>query len=67
MEILHGRKILESYNIQEKAIFYGFEEIKSQSFIWSFFAIIKLLTPSFVSFYRLPKDSLIGITRRVEI
>lgn len=67
MEILHGRKILESYNIQERAIFYGFEEIRSKNFIWSLFAIVKLLTPSFVSFYRLPKDRLIGITRRVEI
>ncbi|MDD5212387.1 MAG: KUP/HAK/KT family potassium transporter [Sulfuricurvum sp.] len=66
MEILNMEEILEKRSIDERTIFYGQEEIISDNPIWKFFAIIKDLSPNFVSFYKFPHEKLIGVARRAE-
>jgi len=58
--------ILKKNNINERTIFYGQEEIVTKHPIWTIFAIIKNLSPSFVSFYNFPHKKLIGVVRRAE-
>ena len=67
MEMLDVESVLKSQGIDERTIFYGQEEIVSESPIWTLFAIIKNLSPSFVSFYNFPHEKLIGVTRRAEL
>lgn len=47
-------------------IFYGDEEIVSDNFFWKIFAMIKDLSPNFVSFYNFPHEKLIGAARRAK-
>ena len=67
MEKLNVEKLLNERNINERTIFYGDEEIVSDSLIWKIFALIKDLSPSFVSFYNFPHEKLIGVSRRAKI
>jgi KUP system potassium uptake protein len=67
MEKLNMEKLLRERNINERSIFYGDEEIVSDSFIWKIFALIKDLSPNFVSFYNFPHEKLIGVARRAKI
>lgn len=67
MEMIDVEEILVNKNIDAKTIFYGQEEIIATNPIWIFFASMKNLAPSFVSFYKFPHDRLIGVTRRVEL
>jgi KUP system potassium uptake protein len=67
MEILDVEDILKEAGIDEKAIFYGFEEIVTRNIIWKLFAILKRVTPSFVQFYKLPSHKLHGVITRVEM
>lgn len=67
MEMLDVENILTSKNIEAKTIFYGQEEIVSKNPIWIFFASMKNLAPSFVSFYKFPHDRLLGVMRRIEL
>ena len=67
MEKLNVDAILRERNINERTIFYGDEEIVSNNFFWKIFAMIKDLSPNFVSFYNFPHEKLIGVARRAEI
>ena len=67
MEKLNVEQILLERRIDERAIFYGDEEIVSDNIFWKIFALIKALSPSFVSFYNFPYEKLIGIARRAKI
>ncbi|MDP3297982.1 MAG: KUP/HAK/KT family potassium transporter, partial [Thermodesulfovibrionia bacterium] len=67
MEIIDVEEILKEAGIDEKAIFYGLEDIATRNFIWKIFAMIKSLTPSFVQFYKLPSHKLHGVITRVEM
>lgn len=67
IEKLEVDKILKENSINERTIFYGDEEIVSKKIIWKIFALIKDLSPNFVSFYNFPHDKLIGIARRAEL
>lgn len=67
METLNVEALLREKNIDERTIFYGDEEIVSDSFIWKIFAFIKDVSPNFVSFYHFPHEKLIGVARRAEI
>lgn len=66
MEILNMESILQKNNIFERTIFYGQEEIVTKHPIWMIFAMIKSLSPTFVSFYNFPHKKLIGVVRRAE-
>ena len=67
LEIVNIENILRVYNVNEKVIFYGIEEVVSNNVIWKIFAIIKKLSPSFVRFYNLPAEKIHGILMRIEI
>jgi KUP system potassium uptake protein len=67
MEVIDIEEILREAGIDEKAIFYGLEEIISRSPLWTVFSIIKRLCPAFVQFYKLPAHKLHGVITRVEM
>jgi KUP system potassium uptake protein len=67
MEKLNVETILREKHINERVIFYGDEEIVSSNIFWKIFAMIKSLSPNFVSFYNFPYEKLIGVARRAEI
>jgi KUP system potassium uptake protein len=67
MEVIDVEEILREAGIDEKAIFYGLEEIISRSPLWKVFSIIKRLCPAFVQFYKLPAHKLHGVITRVEM
>ena len=67
MEVVNVEKILMEAGINEKAIFYGLEDIVTKNIFWSVFSIIKKLSPAYVQFYKLPSEKLCGIIYRVEM
>lgn len=67
MEILDIESMLNNEGINERAIFYGQDEIVPSNIFWSIFAMVKNLSPSFVHFYDFPSSKIIGVARRVEM
>jgi len=67
MEVFDVEEILREAGIDERAIFYGIEDITTGNFFWKVFATIKRQTPTFVQFYKLPPHKLHGIVTRVEM
>ncbi|HSA06802.1 MAG TPA: KUP/HAK/KT family potassium transporter [Candidatus Gastranaerophilales bacterium] len=67
MEVINIEKIINSAGIEEKVIFYGFEDIVTDNLIWKIFSFIKKVTPSYVQFYSLPSNKLHGVITRVEL
>ncbi len=67
MEVIDIEKILRNAGINEKAIFYGQEEITTKNIIWKIFYFLKRLSPPFVQFYDLPGNKLHGVITRVEM
>jgi KUP system potassium uptake protein len=67
MEVVDVEEILKEAGIDEKAIFYGLEDIVTRNFFWKMFSIIKKVTPAYVQFYKLPAHKLHGVITRVEM
>lgn len=67
MEMFRLEKVLKALDIEERAIFYGVEEIETNNFFWHIFAIIKKVTPAFVSFYKLPVNKIHGVVTQVKL
>lgn len=67
LEIVDVDKIFNTEHIYPKVIFYGVEEIVTKNIFWRIFATIKKLTPSFVQFYKLPRNKLHGVLIRIEM
>lgn len=67
MEMFDMEEILKSQGIKERTIFYGDEEIVSDSLWWKLYGLVKDMSPNFVSFYNFPSEKLIGVSRRAEI
>jgi len=67
MEVIDVEQILKEGGIDEKAIFYGLEDIITRNPLWKFFGVIKRLSPTFVQFYKLPAHKLHGVVTRVEM
>ena len=67
MEVIDVEEILKEAGIDEKAIFYGVEDIITPNFIWKIFALIKKLTPTFVQFYKLPPNKLHGVITQIDM
>jgi len=67
MEVIDVEEILREAGVEEKAIFYGLEDIITGSPVWKIFSIIKRLSPAFVQFYKLPTHKLHGVITRVEM
>lgn len=67
MEVLRLEKVLKALDIDEKAIFYGVEDIETNNFFWHVFAVIKKITPTFVSFYKLPANKMHGVITQIKL
>lgn len=67
MEMFKLEKVLKAVNIEERAIFYGVEDIETNNFFWHIFSIIKKVTPTFVSFYKLPVNKIHGVVTQVKM
>nr|ADI87718.1 potassium uptake protein Kup [uncultured Nitrospirae bacterium MY3-5B] len=67
MEVVDVEEILRENGIDEKAVFYGIEDIATRNVVWQMFSIIKKLTPRFVQFFKIPSEKLHGIINRVEM
>jgi KUP system potassium uptake protein len=67
MEIIDVEEILREAGIDEKAIFYGLEDVIAQNPLWKLFSLIKRLSPAFVQFYKLPTHKLHGVVTRIEM
>lgn len=67
MEMLKLEKVLKALNIEERAIFYGVEDIETSNFFWHIFSVIKKVTPTFVSFYKLPVNKIHGVITQIKL
>lgn len=67
MEVLRLEKVLKALDIEERAIFYGVEDIETNNFFWHIFALIKKITPTFVSFYKMPVNKIHGVITQVKL
>jgi len=67
MEVPDVEGILKTVGLNEKAIFYGHDEISTTNIVWKIFAFIKRATPTFMQFYKLPPNKLHGVVTRVEM
>ncbi|MFA6364270.1 KUP/HAK/KT family potassium transporter [Methanoregula sp.] len=65
MEIVDVVALLKERGIDEKTIFYGVENVVSDSPLWGLYAIIKKNSPPFVQFYSLPPEKIHGVVTRV--
>ena len=67
MEFFDIEALLKQHGIEEKVIFYGIEDIRTENIIWKLFGTIKRQTPNFVQFNNLPAAKLQGVVTRVEM
>lgn len=67
MEMFKLEKVLKVLDIEERAIFYGVEDIETNNFFWHIFSVIKKVTPTFVSFYNLPANKIHGVITQVKL
>lgn len=67
MEVINVEEILRENGIEERAIFYGLEDISAKGPVWKAFSMLKRMTPTFVSFFQLPPKKLHGVLTRIEM
>ena len=67
MQVFKLETVLKKLNIKEKAIFYGVEDIVTNNFFWHIFSVIKKVTPTFVSFYKLPPHKIHGVITQIKL
>ena len=67
MEVISVEQLMKHYGIDEKTIFYGLEDIVTQTVFWKVFALIKRISPTFIQFHKLPSPKLHGVVTRVEL
>ena len=67
MQVFKLEAVLKALDIDEKAIFYGVEDIETSNFFWHIFSIIKKITPTFVSFYKLPVNKIHGVITQIKL
>jgi KUP system potassium uptake protein len=67
MEMVDVEEILREADIEERAVFYGLEDIVTGNPIWRLFHFIKRNTPPFINFYKLPPKKLHGVLTKVSM
>ncbi len=67
LEVVNVEAILKEFGVDERVIFYGVEDIVTESPIWKVFAFIKKVSPAFVQFYEMPAHKLHGVITRIEM
>ena len=67
MEVINVEDLLRENGIEERAIFYGLEDISARGIVWKAFSMLKRITPTFISFFQLPPKKLHGVLTRIEM
>jgi KUP system potassium uptake protein len=67
MEVPNLPALFKEWKFNEKAIFYGAEEIKTNKFFFKFFIVLKKIAPNWVSYFDFPYNKLHGVVTRIEI
>ncbi|MCI0469886.1 MAG: KUP/HAK/KT family potassium transporter, partial [Nitrospirae bacterium] len=67
MEVVDIEEVLRESGIEERAVFYGVEEISTMNPIWKLFYFIKRNTSVFIRFYQFPPKKLHGVLTKVEM
>lgn len=67
MEVLNLPELFKKWGFNEKAIFYGAEEIKTNKFPLKIFILLKKIAPNWVSYFDFPYNKLHGVVTRIEI
>jgi KUP system potassium uptake protein len=67
MEYIDIPYLLKEKGITEKVIFYGVDDIITKKPLMKIYAFLKKISPSFVTFYRLPYNKLHGVATRLEL
>ncbi len=65
MEVIDVEEIMREANIEERAVFYGIEDVITKNLIWKIFSLIKKITPTFIKFYNFPPKKLHGVITEV--
>ncbi|MCZ7611214.1 MAG: KUP/HAK/KT family potassium transporter [Ignavibacterium sp.] len=67
MEVINLPALFKQWGFNEKAIFYGAEEIKTNKFLLKIFILLKKIAPNWVSYFDFPYNKLHGVVTRIEI
>jgi KUP system potassium uptake protein len=65
MEVITADDILRAAGIEERAVYYGLEDISAKNIFWKIFALIKRVSPTFIKFYEFPSGKLHGVITKV--
>jgi KUP system potassium uptake protein len=65
MEVITADDILRQAGIDERAVYYGLEDISAKNIFWKIFALIKRVAPTFIKFYEFPPGKLHGVITKV--
>ncbi|MBI5741247.1 MAG: KUP/HAK/KT family potassium transporter [Nitrospirae bacterium] len=67
MEVITADDILREAGIDERAVYYGLEDISAKNIFWKIFALIKRVSPTFIKFYEFPSEKLHGVITKITI
>lgn len=67
MEVPNLPKLFKEWGFNEKAIFYGAEEIKTDKIFLRLFILLKKIAPNWISYFDFPYNKLHGVVTRIEI
>jgi KUP system potassium uptake protein len=67
MEVPDLPKLFKEWGFNEKAIFYGSEEIKTRKPFLKLFSVLKKIAPNWISYFDFPYNKLHGVVTRIEI
>jgi len=67
MEVPDFPKLFKEWGFNEKAIFYGSEEIKTTKLLLKIFVVLKKIAPNWIGYFDFPYNKLHGVVTRIEI
>lgn len=67
MEFVDVEEILRDAGIEERAVYYGLEDIATNNIFWKLFYLIKRITPHFIHFYKFPSKKLHGVLTKISM
>ncbi len=67
MEVISAEDVMRQAGIDERAIYYGLEDISARNPVWKFFSLIKRVLPTFIRFYEFPSSKMHGVITKVNI
>ncbi|MDH4028472.1 MAG: KUP/HAK/KT family potassium transporter, partial [Nitrospirota bacterium] len=67
MEVIAVDDILREAGIDERAVYYGLEDISAKNIFWKLFSLIKRVSPTYIKFYDFPPEKLHGVITKVSL